>query len=101
MLSSKPLYEDMKRRGWMKGEIADWGLFLSFMLTPLIGVCTWLAVRPELKPAVVANSQGVVADVGAFSDGALPAGWQAGTDAATGDSYYYNDKGETSWERPS
>ena len=48
MLSSKPLYEDMKRRGWMKGDISDWGLFLTFMLTPLVGACTWLAVRPQM-----------------------------------------------------
>jgi len=48
MLSSKPLYEDMKRRGWMKGSASDWGLYLSFMLTPLVGACTWLAVRPEI-----------------------------------------------------
>ena len=46
--SSKPLFEDMKRRGWMKGDASDWGLYLTFMLTPLIGACTWLAVRPQI-----------------------------------------------------
>jgi hypothetical protein len=31
----------------------------------------------------------------------LPAGWQSATDPASGRIYYYNDKGESSWERPS
>jgi len=31
----------------------------------------------------------------------LAAGWTAATDDATGKTYYYNDKSESSWERPS
>lgn len=48
LLSSKPLYEDMRRRGWMKTP-SDFPLFLTFMLTPLIGACTWLVVRPPIE----------------------------------------------------
>ena len=42
-------------------------------------------------------------DVGSASvasgDG-LPEGWKLGTDPDTGEAYYYNETGETSWERP-
>ena len=44
----------------MKGDLADWGLFLSFMLTPLVGACTWLAVRPELKVCIMCSLERVL-----------------------------------------
>lgn len=50
-LSSIPLLEDMRRRGWYRGGAFDTALFASFMLAPLIGACTWLAVRPPLPDA--------------------------------------------------
>ncbi|KAJ1494532.1 hypothetical protein T484DRAFT_1877447 [Baffinella frigidus] len=79
LLSAKPLLEDMKRRKWFSGDAADWALILgvdfvlrstegavtsfiaaflvgmalfsSFMAAPLVGMCFWLCVRPEL-PAI-------------------------------------------------
>ena len=47
-LSSKPLLEDMRRRGWYRGGAFDTALFASLMLAPLVGACTWLVVRPPL-----------------------------------------------------
>jgi hypothetical protein len=53
-LSSKPLLEDMRRRGWFRGGAFDVALFASFMLAPLVGACAWLAVRPPLPSATAA-----------------------------------------------
>jgi hypothetical protein len=55
VLSSKPLLEDMRRRGWYRDGPLDIALFASFMLAPLLGACAWLAVRPPL-PAVAPPS---------------------------------------------
>ncbi len=54
-LSATPLLEDMKRRGWYKSDSAlDQGLYASLMLTPVLGACTWLAIRPPLQSAAAA-----------------------------------------------
>jgi hypothetical protein len=50
-LSSTPLLEDMRRRGWFRGGPLDTALYASFMLAPLLGACAWLAVRPPLPAA--------------------------------------------------
>lgn len=47
LLSSKPLYEDMKRRGWL-ADGSDIALFLAFMAMPLVGATGWLAIRPPI-----------------------------------------------------
>jgi len=54
LLSATPLLEDMKRRGWYRGDALDNGLFASLMLAPVLGACTWLAIRPPLQPVAAA-----------------------------------------------
>jgi len=58
LLSSKPLYEDMKRRGWLN-DGSDTALFFTFMAAPLLGATTWLAVRPPIPPKKKAGGGGM------------------------------------------
>uniref|UniRef100_A0A6U4NSY2 Uncharacterized protein n=1 Tax=Hemiselmis andersenii TaxID=464988 RepID=A0A6U4NSY2_HEMAN len=55
LLSSKPLYEDMKRRGWLS-DGADKALFASFMAAPMLGLAFWLAVRPPIQTPKASNA---------------------------------------------
>lgn len=61
-LSSKPLLEDMRRRGWYRGGAFDLALFVSFMLAPLVGACAWLAVRPPLPSVSPTSPETAVVD---------------------------------------
>jgi len=84
---------------------ASSGLWGASILVTIVGFA--LEVKKPKKKSAAANttSMSAAAGIGTGEGGEeaslLPAGWLAGTDTATGQPYFYNDKGESSWERPS
>ena len=55
----------------------------------------------SVEPTVGTVAQEPAETTGDGEEGPLPAGWSAAVDDATGQTYYYNEAGQTTWERPS